>query len=151
MKAIPVPVRERILHLYREGKSTRELARLFGYCEAAVRRVRLHFRQRGTVQPQTHRCGRKSLLAARREERLKALVAKRPDATLAELGANFQRPTSTMNLWLARLGLSYKKRCTPPSGRGPTWRSKEGGGRNGWPASPPSGSCSWMKAGPTRK
>ncbi len=30
-------------------------------------------------------------------------------ATLAELGAQFKRPTSTMDLWLNRLGLSCKK------------------------------------------
>ena len=109
MKAIPVPVRERILHLYDQGKSTGEIAASLGYCVAAVRRVRQHFRVRGTLEPQTHRCGRKTLLTARRQERLQALVAQQPDATLAELGAHFQRPTSTMDLWLHRFGLSCKK------------------------------------------
>jgi transposase len=109
MKAIPVPVRERILHLYDEGESTADIAASLGYCVAAVRRVRQHFKARGTLEPQTHRCGRKTLLTARRRDRLQTLVARRPDATLAELGAHFQRPTSTMDLWLARLGLSCKK------------------------------------------
>jgi transposase len=109
MKAIPVPVRERILHLYGQGKSTCEIADSLGYCVAAVRRVRQHFKARGTLEPQTHRCGRKTLLTARRRERLQTLVAQQPDATLAELGAHFRRPTSTMDLWLARLGLSCKK------------------------------------------
>ena len=109
MKAIPVPVRERILHLYQQGKSTCEIAESLGYCVAAVRRMRQHFKARGTLEPQTHRCGRKTLLSARRRERLQRLVDQRPDATLAELGAHFQRPTSTMDLWLARLGLSCKK------------------------------------------
>jgi transposase len=109
MKAIPVPVRERILHLYEQGKSTCEIAASLGYCVAAVRRVRQHFKARGTLAPQTHRCGRKTLLTARCRERLQRLVAEQPDATLAELGAPFQRPTSTMDLWLNRLGLSYKK------------------------------------------
>lgn len=109
MKAIPVPVRERILHLYDQGKSTCEIAASLGYCMAAVRRVRQHFKARGTLAPQTHRCGRKTLLTARRRERLQRLVAEQPDATLAELGVRFQRPTSTMDLWLNRLGLSCKK------------------------------------------
>lgn len=109
MKAIPVPVRERILHLYGQGKSTCEIAASLGYCVAAVRRVRQHFKARGTLAPQTHRCGRKTLLTARRRERLQRLVAEQPDATLAELGVRFQRPTSTMDLWLNRLGLSCKK------------------------------------------
>jgi transposase len=109
MKAIPVPVRERILHLYGQGKSTREIAGSLGYCVAAVRRVRQQFQARGTLQPQTHRCGRKTLLTPRWKKRLEQLLARQPDATLAELGARFQRPTSTMDLWLNRLGLSCKK------------------------------------------
>ena len=109
MKAIPMAVRERILHLYEAGKSTGEIATSLGYCVAAVRRVRQHFKQRGTVEPQTHLCGRKTLLTAARKGRLQALLAKRPDATLAELGAKLGRPTSTIDLWLGRLGLSRKK------------------------------------------
>ncbi len=109
MKAIPVAVRERILKLYDQGKSTGEIAASFGYCVAAVRRVRQHFKARGTLVPQTHRCGRKSLLTAARKTRLQQLLARRPDATLAELGAQFKRPTSTMDLWLSRLGWSCKK------------------------------------------
>jgi transposase len=109
MKAIPVPVRERILHLYDQGKSTGEIAASFGYCVAAVRRVRQHCNARGTLEPQTHLCGRKTLLTARRRARLQTLVAQQPDATLAELGAQFKRPTSTIDQWLNRLGLSCKK------------------------------------------
>ena len=109
MKAIPVAVRERILHLYDKGKSTREIATALDYCVAAVRRVRQHFQQRGTLEPQTHQCGRKSLLTPALQIRLQALVNQRPDVTLAELRAKFQRPTSTMDLWLSRMGLSYKK------------------------------------------
>ena len=109
MKAIPVPVRERILHLYGQGKSTCEISASLGYCVAAVRRVRQHFKARGTLEPQTHRCGRKTLLTARRRDRLQTRIAQQPDATLAELGAQFKRPTSTIDLWLTRLGLSCKK------------------------------------------
>ena len=121
MKAIPVPLRERILKLYEQGKSTAEIAAFCGYCVAAVRRVRQHFKARGTVKPQTHLCGRKTLLTAQRKSRLQKLVAEEPDATLAELGSGLDRPfgTSTVDLWLRRLGLSYKKnaarrRAAPP-------------------------------------
>ena len=111
MKAIPVPVRERIIQLYDQGKSTVEIAAFSGYCVAAVRRVRQYFQIRGTLQPQTHRCGRKTLLTARRQAHLQKLVARQPDATLAELGARLDRPfgTSTVDLWLRRLGLRRKK------------------------------------------
>jgi transposase len=111
MRAIPLSARQRILQLYQQGKSTGDISEFFGFCVAAVRRVRQQFKQRGTLQPQTHLCGRKTLLTAARKARLQELVAAQPDATLAELGARMDRPfgTSTMDLWLRKLGLSYKK------------------------------------------
>jgi transposase len=124
MRAIPVPLRKRILELYERGKSTREIAQFSGFCVAAVRRVRQQFRRRGTLQPQTHLCGRRTLLTEERKERLRKLLSEQPDATLAELGARMDRPfrTSTMDLWLRQLGWRYKKnsvrRRTEPAGRG---------------------------------
>ena len=126
MRAIPLPVRQRILEFYDQGRDTRQIAEFCGYCVAAVRRVRQQFRERGTLEPQTHRCGRKTLLTARRRARLQKLVAAQPDATLAELGARLDRRfgTSTVDLWLRRLGLTYKKntarRRTEPPRRGGT-------------------------------
>jgi transposase len=121
MRAIPLPVRQRVIQLYEQGKSTRDISEFFGFCVAAVRRVRQQFKQRGTLQPQTHLCGRKTLLTARRKARLQQLVAAQPDATLAELGARLDRPfgTSTVDLWLRKLGLTCKKntarrRAGPP-------------------------------------
>src|SRR5258707_2011089 len=70
MRAIPLPMRRRILQLYERDKSTREIAEFLGFCVAAVRRVRQQFRQRGTLQPQTHLCGRKTLLTDRKSTRL---------------------------------------------------------------------------------
>jgi transposase len=111
MKAIPLPVRQRIIQLYDQGKSTRDIATFSGFCVAAVRRVRQQFQARGTLQPQTHLCGRKTLLTRARQGRLAKLVTEQPDATLAELGQRLDRPfgTSTVDLWLRRLGLSCKK------------------------------------------
>ena len=143
MKAIPVPVRECILKFYDQGKTTREIAASLGYCVAAVRRVRQHFQARGTLAPQTHRCGRKTLLTASRKKRLLRLLAQRPDATLAELGARFNRPTSTIDLWLSRLGWSCKKNAAR---RGAVAARR---GRASWRPSPPPGWSLWMKVGPT--
>jgi hypothetical protein len=70
----PVPRRRRIVQLYERG--TREIASLFGFCVAAVRRVRQQFRQRGT------------LLTPERKQRLQELLSERPDATLAESWAH---------------------------------------------------------------
>lgn len=114
MKAIPIPVRERILKLYEQGRSTLEIAAFCGFCVAAVRRVRQQFKTRATLQPQTHQCGRKTLLTATRRTRLQKLVVAQPDATLAELGARLDRPfgTSTVDVWLRQMGLSCKKNAS---------------------------------------
>jgi transposase len=109
MRAIPVPVRVRIIRLYSEGRTTVEIAASLGYCVAAVRRVRQQYEARGTLEPQTHRCGRKSQLTETRKKRLIQLLEQRPDATLAELGAEMHRPKSTIDLWLTKLGWSPKK------------------------------------------
>jgi transposase len=122
MKAIPVVVRERIMTLYGQGKSTEQIAAALGYCVAAVRRVRQHFRERGTLMPQTHLCGAKGYFTPQRQAYLRTLVAQRPDATLGELGARMDVhvPTSTMDTWVRRLGLTFKKSpCGPPSRTGP--------------------------------
>ena len=67
MRAIPIPLRKRILELYGQRKNTREIAQFSGFCMAAVRRVRQQFRERRTLEPQTHRCGRKTLLTEERQ------------------------------------------------------------------------------------
>lgn len=124
MRAIPILVRERIMQLYDRGKSTREIADVFGFCIAAVRRVRQQYKDRGTFEPQTQTCGRNTLLTEKRKERLLQLLAERPDATLAELGAGMDRTfgTSTIDLWLRQLGWTYKKNSvrqrTKPNRRG---------------------------------
>jgi transposase len=129
MRAIPLPIRERIMHLYQQGKSTDDIAEFFGFCVAAVRRVRQQFKERGTLQPRTHRCGRKTLLTPRRKARLQQLVAAQPDATLAELGTRLDRPfrTSTVDLWLRRLGLTYKKNAARRRAEPPRRGRKTGG------------------------
>src|SRR5260370_4684013 len=111
MTPIPVPVRRRILQLYERGKSSREIAQFFGFCVAAVRRVRQQFRQRGTLQPRTHLSGRRTLLTKERKQRLQQLLSDRPDVTLAELGARMDRPfrTSTLDLCLRQLGWRSQK------------------------------------------
>jgi transposase len=111
MRAIPIAIRKRILELYERGKSTREISQFSGFCVAAVRRVRQRFRERRTLEPRTHQCGRKTLLTEERKQRLRRLLSEQPDATLAELGARLDRRfrTSTIDLWLRRLGWKFKK------------------------------------------
>jgi len=79
---------------------------------AAVRRVRQHLRERGTLQPQTHRRGRKGKFTAERQRRLRDLVTQQPDATLEELieAMEVRVASSTMHRWVTRLGLTRLKK-----------------------------------------
>jgi transposase len=111
MRAIPIPIRKRILELYERGRGTREIAQFSGFCIAAVRRVRQQFHERRTLEPRTYLSGRKTLLTEERKQRLHHLLSEQADATLAELGTGLDRPfrTSTIDLWLRRLGWKFKK------------------------------------------
>jgi len=128
MRAIPIPIRKRIVELYERGRSTREISQFSGFCVAAVRRVRQQFRERGALAPRTHWCGRKTLLTEERKQRLQHLLSEQPDATLAELGARMDRSfrTSTIDLWLRRLGWRFKKNSGRRRTRAARRRRKKG-------------------------
>jgi len=81
-------MRRRILQLYERGKRTREIAQFFGFCVAAVRRVRQQFRQRGTLQPRTHCSGRRTLLTKERKQRLQELRNAGADPAISEIPEN---------------------------------------------------------------
>jgi transposase len=145
-----MPIRKRILELYERGRSTREIAHFSGFCIAAVRRVRQQFRERRTLEPRTYLCGRKTLLTEERKQRLRHLLSEQADSTLAELGAGLDRPfcTSTIDLWLRRLGWRFKKLWPPPNKSLPTWPKKGPAGMRSWRPSPRPVWCLWTKAEP---
>jgi transposase len=128
MRAIPIAIRKRIWELYERGRSRREIAPFSGFCTAAVRRVRQQFRERRTLESRTPWCGRKTLLTEERKQRVHQLLSERPDATLAELGTGLDRPfrTSTIDLWLQRLGWKFKKNSGRRRTRTPRRRRKRG-------------------------
>ena len=109
-------------------RSTREISQFSGFCVAAVRRVRQQFRERRALAPRTHLCGRKTLLTEERKQQLQHLLSEQPDATLAELGARMDRSfrTSTIDLWLRRLGWKFKKISGRPRTRAARRRRKKG-------------------------
>jgi transposase len=116
-------VRRRIVELYEQDYSTVEIAEVFDVCESGVRRTRQHLRERGTLDPLPRTCGRKPVMTADVERRVRAHVAAHPDATRAELRSALGLTVSLQSIskWLRRLGLPLKKsRCTPPSRTGPT-------------------------------
>jgi transposase len=122
-----------IISAYRAGKGTKDISAIFGRCESAVRRVRQDERERGTADPLLHLRGRKGKLTAELKTRLGRLVAARPDATLQEIKEQLtlEVSLSTVDRWLKKLGLSFKKSLSArPSRTGPMSppRGRGGGG-----------------------
>jgi len=123
MARYPAMVRRRIIELYEQDYSTSEIAEVFGVCESGVRRIRQRLRERGTLDPLPRTCGRKPILTAEVQRRIRDHIAACPDATRqevrSELGLNVS--LQSISKWFRRLGLPLKKsRCTPRSRIGPT-------------------------------
>jgi transposase len=108
MARYPAMVRRRIVELYEQDYSTAEIAEVFGVCEAGVRRVRQRLRERGTLDPLPRTCGRKPMMTADVERRVREHVTARPDATRQEIRAALGLSVSLQSIskWL---GLPLKK------------------------------------------
>src|SRR3954469_6088204 len=103
MEAYPLMVRRRIIELYEQDKSTKEIADLFGICRSGTRRVKQHHRERGgDAAPRPRNAGRKSKLTPELSQKVRDHVAARPDCTRAELKAALELPVSlqAISKWL---------------------------------------------------
>ena len=121
-----------IISAYQAGRGTKEIAAIFGRCESAVRRVRQNHRERGTADPLLHLRGYKGKLTDEIKTSLRQWVTDHPDATLAEIKQRLglKVSLSTVDRWLKKLGLSFKKSpSTPPSRTGPTSPRRERDGK----------------------
>jgi transposase len=130
MRAYSLDLRQRVLASGDRGQGTKAVATKYAVSPAWVRRLKQRRREAGEIGPRQLGQPKGGRLAAHRE-RLRALNAERPDATLVELREAPGGPVSIWTIWraLRDLKLSFKKnRCTPPSQTGPTSRP---GGRNG--------------------
>lgn len=61
-KALPIPVREEILHLYNQGYQTGEISRDLKISDRVVRKIVGQFRTYGTIQPFTTGGGKVSVM-----------------------------------------------------------------------------------------
>jgi len=113
-------LRQRVISACDAGRGTTDVAAAFGVSRAWVRRLKQHRRERGTIVPRTGGGSRGRKID---RGRLADLVARQPDATLAELR---ERLGVAVTPWaickaLRELKLSYKKsRSAPPSRTGRT-------------------------------
>jgi transposase len=120
MKALSMDLRERILSTYDHENLTREqVAKRFRVSVAMVKKLLQLRRHTGAIGPRRHLCGRKPKILESHRRRMRELVAKKPDMTLAELrkalGLDCTLPA--IHYVLEAMGLSYKKRLSMPANK----------------------------------
>lgn len=147
-------LRTRIVATYDEGRSTREeVARRYRVSLGMVKKLLAQRRSIGDIAPQHHRSGAKPKIQAAHRSRMRELLARKPDLTLAELreAVELDCTLPAIHYVLADMGLSYKKRLSAPASRGVrTSRGRGGAGGGSSLASTRRGSSSSMKARPRR-
>jgi transposase len=124
MKPLSNDLRERILDAVDNGEGARrQIADRFCVDVATIARWLQLRRQTGSFDPRPHGGGTAPALDQDGLERLRALVAEDPDATLEALKQRLGIGGSIMIVWraLQSLDITLKRRNprTPPSGTGP--------------------------------
>jgi len=108
-------LRDRVLAAYDRGMKTGQIAKLLDVCGSWVRRVKQRRRQTGKTSALPMGGVRVVKIDL---EKLRALVAAQPDATIFELHERLGAPCvwSAVAMALVRLDLTFKKRrFTPPN------------------------------------
>lgn len=108
--AYSLDLRQRVVVAYDEGLGANEISQMYRVSRAWVYKMLKQRRETGCIQARKGHTGPKPKLAAHRQ-RLKELVGKYPDATLAELRQHLRLNVSLSTIWLAlcELGLTLKK------------------------------------------
>lgn len=112
MKALSMDLRERILNAVLDGsESMSRIAERFGVSPKTVEKLKYQWRDLGTLEPQTHKAGRKPAFSDKQRQKLKQLVVDNPSITLEELRSKLQIKCSLTTIWneLRRLGYTHKK------------------------------------------
>src|ERR1700733_4055657 len=134
MRTISVDLRERILASYDNKEGTRlEIAHRFRVSLGMVKKLLQQRRRTGDISPRHHFAGRKPMIIAVHQGRMRVLLAKRNDLTLNELrvATGLQCSLQAIHVVLAKMGLTYKKRHSAPASKiGPTFagRAESGAG-----------------------
>jgi transposase len=108
--AYSMDLRERVFKAWQASGDADDVAATFAVSRAWVHRLAQRQRETQSLAPRKQSKFRQRLLAGQ-EARLQALVAAKPDATLAELRAQLPTTAALSTLWaeLDRLGLTVKK------------------------------------------
>src|SRR5437899_8293736 len=113
MAPYSMDLRERVVRAWDASGDANEVAATFAVSRAWVHRLVQRRRETGSIAPRKQTKFRDRVLADQ-EPRLSALIAARPDATLAELRDALPTSAALSTLWRAidRLQLTLKKNRT---------------------------------------
>jgi len=137
MKTYPAEFRHRVLALTDDGMTTCEIAEVLGTSATWVRSIKALHKAGKPIEPKS-RANKRTSLAEREGERLRAQVAAKPGSTLEDLKRDLGLDTTIPNLWLAlkQLKISLKKkRSTPRNVTVPTSSPTARSGKSSPPAS----------------
>ena len=125
-KPYSVDLRERMVRAVEAGRSRHEVARIFGVSPSCVIKLMQRYRETGAVRPAKFGGYKKPILTGH-EDKVRKLVAARPDMTVSELSSELAAlgirvSRSSVQRFLKRLELTFKKnsarRRTATAGRG---------------------------------
>ena len=113
MAPYSMDLRKRVVRAWDASGNADEVAATFAVSRAWVHRLVQLRRETGSIAPRKQTKFRSRVLAGQ-EQRLAALIAARPDATLAELREALPTTAALSTLWLEidRLGITVKKNRT---------------------------------------
>ena len=113
MAPYSMDLRERVVRAWNASGDAEEVAATVAVSRSWVHRLVQRRRETGSIAPRQQTKFRSRVLAGQ-EARLAALIAARPDATLAELREALPTTAALSTLWLEidRLGLTVKKNRT---------------------------------------
>jgi transposase len=120
MKTLSVDLRERILASYDAREGTREeTANRYRVSLGMVKKLLQQRRKTGDIRPRHHYSGRKPKILDPHRRRMRALLSRQPDMTLAELRQATALSCSlpAIHYALAAMNLTYKKRHFVPVSR----------------------------------
>jgi transposase len=109
-------LKESLLKSYLEGNYTqKEISKIFGVSRYFLMDILKRYREKGNVEPDTFKCGRKSILSELDKEYLKKSVENDRSITLAELSVNLENERNikvsktTIHKYLKSIKMNYKK------------------------------------------
>lgn len=120
MRTLSLDLRERILASYDNQEGTRpEIAHRFRVSLGMVKKLLQQRRRTGDIAPRHRFCGRKPMMVAVHQGRMRALLAKKNDLTLKELreATGLKCSLQAINVVLGKMGLTYKKRHSVPASK----------------------------------